>query len=175
MRWRRIESLTLVGLLLAGGAMAADEANKPADEPPELKALDRFRGTWKGTLRTPEGEEIAGESTSRWVLGGKFLQTDWTLQDTKGMILRGYDQEAKKYRMYWFTSDDTEAGSQQTGTWDEATKTFTTTGTLANGRGSVTTTAKFPNDDTEEWEINLKLPDVPTPIKITGTNKRQKK
>lgn len=161
-------------ILLAGGLVAAADDVGPAADTPELKPLDRFRGVWKGVIHNPDGD-IAGESTSKWILGGKFLQTEWSLPDAKGLILRGYDRSAKKYRMYWFVNDSDDGGIQQSGDWNETTKTFTTTGPLDGGRGSITVTAKFPNDDTEEWTITLKLPDNATPIDIKGTNKRQKK
>src|SRR5262245_36007085 len=68
--------------------LAAQDMPKPAPELARLKALE---GNWEGSgTVTPvpgqEGMKWTSKSTSSWVLGGFWLQTDMTIEFAGGSM-----------------------------------------------------------------------------------------
>lgn len=116
---------------------------------PELKPLEKFIGSWKGT---EEGGNVTSESEAQWILGGNFLQQKYATSDgTEGMILRTYDPSSKKYLTYHFDSRGTVL--TQRGMWDDETETLTVQGDA--GKVTVISKACFPAEGTEEWSITV--------------------
>lgn len=158
-------------LIMAFCFVAFPLAPVSAAEPalPELKPLDRFVGSWTGSV---EGTDITSESETEWILGGRFLQQKYsTSAGEEGMILRTYDPNTKKYAQWMFDSNG--GVVQQTGTWDAETNTLTVEGQA--GGVLVVTKAHFPKPDTEEWSISVQDRDGKVLREFKGKNVRKGK
>lgn len=162
----------VLGLASVGSAALGAEQG-PAADVPELKILDQYSGAWTTTGTNSDGKELKGTAISKWVLGGRFQQTNWKSDDKsdEGMILRTYDQQAKKYRSWFFHSQG--GAFELTGDWNETTKTFTGKGKL--GDGAVTDTAKFPQAGTEEWKLVFTNATGEVTSELKGVNTRKDK
>ena len=62
-----------------------------------------------------------------WILGGRVVQgkAKWSTSDIDGLVLMTYDAENKEYRQWYFDSTGAIPREEDSGKWDEATKTFT--------------------------------------------------
>jgi hypothetical protein len=144
----------LAAAALLGGAAQIHTAEAPAPSP-EDKVLNRFLGTWRSTYKvvTPEERRGTAEVTFARVLGGKFVQERAQHSDkTTDMTMYTYDPEHKTYVAWWFSSSGQTAIS--VGKWDADTRTMTWT----TGEEAIRATARhrFVNDDTVEWDIQIK-------------------
>ena len=98
------------------------------------KALDSQAGEWDLTTKmwTPgtagPPTETKGTATTKWILGGRFLQSDVTGEmmgmPMTGLGITGYDNFKKKYVTYWIDSLGTAMYIAE-GTADAAGKVFT--------------------------------------------------
>jgi hypothetical protein len=102
------------------------------------KALEPLVGDWNiesKSWMSPDAPpmESKGTTTTRWILGGRFLQDDFSGEfmgkPMKGLGITGYDNLKKKYNSFWVDEGGTamyvsegEAGSDG--------KTFTFTGKM---------------------------------------------
>ncbi len=102
------------------------------------RKLDRFVGSWDVTTRlwmspTDPPEESEGTSTDRWILGGRFLQSEMhgsmMGMPFEGMGLLGYDNFKKKYVMAWVDSNSTAMYTAE-GLADQTGTVFTFYGTM---------------------------------------------
>jgi len=148
--------LAVSGALLAGLALAQDKpsakdkkATSQAGAPdmeemmkkmeaaaspgPAHKALDALAGNWEITSKwymAPDAPpmESKGSCKSSWILGGRFLQDDFTGEfmgkPMKGLGLTGYDNVKKKYVGLWIDDMGTAMFTNE-GTADAAGKVFT--------------------------------------------------
>lgn len=98
---------------------------------PEMKVLEKMVGTWKSenVLKVaPDGSTPAtSTSTAKTslILGGRFIENknygaDGALQNT---MIFGYDDRAKVYRQWLFSSNGDTLESE--GTWNEEAKILT--------------------------------------------------
>lgn len=77
--------------------------------PEELKKLEVFKGTWKGTLSGEmEGQKLEGTMTMTSSMEGMFIRVSNTM-DIMGMKMTevgyiGWDSDKKKYSVHWFTN-----------------------------------------------------------------------
>lgn len=141
----------------------------PAEDVPELKPLDRFAGSWTGTVEDPE---FTSKSEVTWILGGKYLQQKYEFNDgSTGLIVRGYDAQSNDYVMTLFDSHG--IALLMRGFWDEPTKTLTMNGLL--GDRSVISKAVFVSDDQFDWSIRIEERNGQLAGEIKGTNKRTAK
>ena len=124
-----MRALTLaVGLclLLAGGAIAKDEAPPAMSEEAMMKAymdaaapgephamLAKGAGTWNATVKSwqdPSGEPMVstGTETSSMIFGGRYLESHFTGSmmgmPYEGRGMMGYDNGKKKYVGTWLDS-----------------------------------------------------------------------
>ena len=153
--------LSAVFLLSSRSIFAAEPAL------PELKPLDKFVGSWTGTI---DGTDVTSKSKMQWVLGGRFVEQKYTTSTgDEGMILRTYDPRSKKYMMWTFDSNGT--AMQQAGTWDDKTSTMTLTSDV--GDVSIITTEHFPDEDTQVWSITVKDTDGNVLQSLKGKNVRK--
>ena len=103
MRTSRL-SLVIAAIVMSWGAVATVHAQLPA-KPPELRALERFAGTWdyevttRAAVWTPRAAQSRGTATTQWTMG--FLPA----VNVVGFASR----------------------------WDESTRTFKGTTDLGNG------------------------------------------
>jgi hypothetical protein len=156
MKHRKVNYMTFV---IAGGlfACSAISEDKPATADsktskedmmkkveaaatpgPAHKALESLAGDWNAEGKcwaSPDGSPTTSKGVSKvhWVLGGRFLQEDFSGEymgkSFRGMGLTGYDNLKKKYVSSWV--DDMSTGLFTTeGTADAAGKVFTFRGTM---------------------------------------------
>jgi hypothetical protein len=145
-QFQRFTFLALAALLLAtafgiaqekGGTEPDMAALMQAMQPgPHHKAMDLLAGKWDVTVRfwpapgSPP-QETKAEMEIKWILGGRFLQTDFKADfggmQVAGLGLSGYDNIRKKHFYLWM--DDMSTGPVHLeGTCAENCKTITTTG-----------------------------------------------
>lgn len=129
-------------LLLANPAGAQDsweEAMMKAATPgPEHQFLASLAGSWSITTKSwpePGKDPIiqTGKSTSRMVLGGRFLQEEVDMTGEpmpfSGMGLSGYDNTQGEYFTFWMDTMGT-GGMLMHGQLDPSGKTMRMTGTF---------------------------------------------
>lgn len=94
--------------------------------------LQQLVGAWRVRITfwsSPEskGQVSHGTSESRWVLGGRFIQENFTGkvegEPYTGMGMIGYDNGARGFKTVWLDSFNTSVASAS-GSYVEATKTF---------------------------------------------------
>lgn len=102
----------------------------------EHKALAKLAGKWKYTSKMWETadakpEESSGTSTMKMILGGRYLQQDFSGkamgQPFQGMGFIGYNNLEKKYQSIWLDNMGT-SPMNGTGSMDANTKTLTESG-----------------------------------------------
>jgi hypothetical protein len=150
--------LAVSGVILSSSALAQDSKAKSA----ELQVLDRYVGTWEETviakpaLWTPERTTSTTTTTRQWILNGTMIENKgaWLPGKNEFLHLMTYDPQRKEYRQWYFDKDNL-VPQVYRGKWDEATQTFTFTGTLADGIRS-TSQQKFVDKDTFTWTLVAK-------------------
>ena len=152
-----------VGVLLLSGLPSEAQETTPNPLSPELKPLQRFIGSWeqqvvsKPAEWTPDKTTMTCPVTVNWILRGRMIEHRcvWSPGKRHGLCLMAYDAENKEYRQFYFDSNGGIPRGENRGKWDEATKTFTWTGRLANG--IMTTQAhQFIDNDRQEWTLVFK-------------------
>lgn len=129
-----------------------EEQGKPA---PEHKNIQPLVGTFDAELNflmEPGGkpEVSKGVSRNRWIMGDKFLQTDFegTMAFAgaefpfKGMGILGYDKMTGRYNMMWIDSLSTTMITS-TGTPGENAKEISVSGTAVSPMGEAAMTHVF--------------------------------
>lgn len=101
---------------------------------PNHKLLGYCVGTWDAHVRSwmgPPGtdpQESKGVSVSKWVLGGRYVQSDYNGEAMgmpfSGIGYAGYDNVKKVFTSCWMDTMGTGMMIDE-GTYDAATKTFT--------------------------------------------------
>ena len=95
-----------------------------------------FAGKWKTDAKfwmpgNPEPMTSKGAEETKAILGGRFLQStlkgDFMKMPFEGLAITGYDPSKDKFATFWADNMGTWCVTME-GTWDEATKTFTYTG-----------------------------------------------
>ncbi len=107
------------------------ELAEPGEHHEHLKVL---AGTWKTTTKYwmgPGDPDISqGVSKNTWILGGRFLQTDFKGSSEEhpfaGLGLLGYDNTKKQHVSVWVDTMSTMIGVSY-GTCDDSGKVFTYT------------------------------------------------
>lgn len=127
--WIPVDSATCMKAMM--------EAGTPGEP---HKMLAKSNGTWDIEMSSWMSEGGApmvskGKATNTMVLGGRYQQTKFT-SDFGGMPYEGmgttaYDNTEKKYVSTWMDNMST-AVMYATGTWDDASKSMTLTGTMKN-------------------------------------------
>jgi hypothetical protein len=163
----------------------ADAPQGPSKEVPELQILNHWVGKWdvdltvKPNADLPKGRHAQGTAKAEWVLMGRFLQQTGTLEASDGLpaiqvhSLMTYDPGKKVYRTWMFFS--TGFVSESEGTWDEKTRTLTSTGRNAESGITTTTKASFAEDGSESWSMISKNGDGKVVAETNGKNTPRKK
>lgn len=168
----------LVLLLMAvtvGHAVDLMAEDGPSKDVPELQALSHYIGTWDVAITSRDSALSKGESTSTWILDGRFVQQTGVLRSDDGAdvlkvtTVMTYDTERKKYRMWSFLSNG--ATSEALGTWDAKTRTMTSTATQ-DGM-TTTTTARFMDNGLEEWMFITTNQNKEVVSRFGGSNTRR--
>ncbi|MBW3661336.1 MAG: DUF1579 domain-containing protein [Gemmatimonadetes bacterium] len=149
--------------------MAAWMATTSPNEHHEV--LSPLVGSWSHDLtfwQTPDAEptKMTATSESRWVMGGRYVQSDYT-GDFMGMPFEGrdmigYDNLKKKYFSVWI--DNMSTGPMDSwGAYDPETKTLTLEGTSIDPMSGATiemkSTMTFLDDGTIHYESWMDGPD----------------
>lgn len=144
--------------------LAAASPSRAADPPssPEQQVLERFIGKWRTEYThrkaewTPVAKEGASDLTFNRVLDGQFVQERGIHDDKKTQLsMYTYDEENKRYRLWWFSS--TGQTSESSGEWDAETKTLKWVWIRGVGQNfTMTGSHHFVDDDVFEWEIVAK-------------------
>jgi hypothetical protein len=107
-----------------------EKANQPG---PMHKKLEPLAGTFVAhakffTPGTTEPQESTGTSVQKWILGGRFLQQEFSGsmmgKPFTGVGYFGYDNASKRYSGTWMSTMTTSL-QVQTGTVDDSGKVFT--------------------------------------------------
>jgi len=165
--------LVLVATSQAVHVLAADG---PAKDIPELQVLSNYVGTWDVAITSKDSPFTKGESSTTWVLDGRFVQQTGELKSADGSnaikvtTLMTYDSERNMYRMWPFLSNG--STSEGSGKWDEKTRTMTST-SRQDGT-TTTTTAKFSDNGIEEWLFITTNQNNEVVDRFGGTNTRRK-
>ena len=141
----------------------------------EWKALNRYVGTWadQATVTVPAPSQARSSGTAGWALGGRFLQIKSKGDDdSESMNLFTYDASRRAVRAWWFSSLG--YTSVSTGSWDEATSTFTFKADDTTPM-TVIMTDHFIDDDHREWKVITKDPDGKVVFEMSAKSTRQKK
>ena len=139
-----------------GSVAAASHVAQPEDMPPEFAAwmeagtpdahhesLGRFVGDWNAEVTFRMGpdapeETSVGRQKSEMIYDGRFLRStfegDMGGMPFEGMSLMGYDKIEKKFVSIWVDSMSTMI-FMESGTYDEATKTYTMTASFTDPMG----------------------------------------
>lgn len=173
--WASSVVVTFSSVLVLASIVFAQDG--PAPEVPELKTLNRYVGVWDVSVRVDQNVIMTGTSTSRWVLGGRFVEQTGTLIPVDGSpqlsltTLYTWDIERQAYRTWTFVSN----GSTTTGEgkWDERTKKMTSTGKNDKDGATTETIADFSVEGRESWTIRVKGAGGEMAATIEGTNTRR--
>lgn len=175
----------LVALLAGGfsseakGRAEAPAAAKRAPIPPRMRVLAWRNGVWdqvttvKPSKWVPQGSTTKGVSTTGWVLGGKFQQTNHANRpgSPDAIFVVMYDAKIKAYR--GLRIDDEGNSMQATGTWDKAKRTLTWTWQDDNGNRFVAP-ERFVDKNTITSEGVGKSREGERPLDIRGKMARKK-
>ncbi len=157
-----------------GGVYILQSSSRPA----ELKVLDRWVGEWDCEASTvcnnDKSTEIKMTATvsRKWVLDDQFVQEAESFSDGgKYLMMFGYDQEKKAYRIWRFDSYGRSLDVQ--GQWDDASQTMTS---KIDGPNDISTlvTIHFTDKDTHEWKAVAKDATGKTILKCSEQYTRKK-
>lgn len=117
--------------------------SSPSDHHKVLEAMvGTFTAKCKFWMDGPTGAatESTGSATSKWVLGGRFIQSEYKgefmNQPFEGIGYMGYDNGANKYVGSWMDTVSTMIATSS-GTYDAEKKTLTMTGSYTDPKGNV--------------------------------------
>jgi hypothetical protein len=166
-----IIAIALTSLCAIGAAQAPDPL--PAEA---LKVLKLFVGTCDTTIDGNPG--LKGAATGVLVLGDRFVRDDFVLKDGDGSVVLQvssmitYDTNAKRYRMWMFSSTGEVTPSE--GTWDEATRTLTMNSRDAKGHATKWTSS-FSAEGVETWSLVTKDQDGNVVLEVKGKSTARSK
>ena len=147
--------------------------------------LEYFIGEWKAVARfrmDPNAEPTVSEGTSiqKWVLGKRFVQTQFHIDDMMGMPFdgigfMGYDNNTKEYVSTWIDTWGTGI-FKETGSYSSADKAYTLSGeaTSPSGPMAIKHVTKIIDNNThilEFWEPNPETGELVQNGTITYTRK----
>lgn len=128
-----------------------DKMMKAGEPGPEHKMLAKMVGKWDVEIKEWQGPNkdpkiSQAKSTYKSKYKGRFLKEYFKgmMGDMpfKGELLIGYDKLAKKYKSTWIENMSTSILEME-GTYDVATKTFTSTGSYIDPMDNQTKTLKI--------------------------------
>jgi hypothetical protein len=153
MKYLAIITIALTALCIPGFAQAPDPL--PAEA---VKVLKLFTG--KSDVAIDGNADLKGTVRGVLTLGDRFVRDEFELKDGDGNVilqvtsLITYDTTAKLYRMWSFYSNGDVHASE--GTWNEATRTLTTTSRDAVKQRTSTWFSTFAADGAETWGLTAR-------------------
>ena len=194
MRIKNFFILLLITCIVSSAAIAQDmgqdEMMKVWQEymtpGPVQKHMAKFVGDWVTSNKmwaAPGAEPIVSEGTAKgeMLLGGRYLKTthygDMMGMPFEGFSLEAYDNTMKQYYSIWVDNFGT-GMMMMKGTWDDATKKLTYTGTMVDPMQKKEVAVKevfIPKDeDTYMMELYVTGPDGKEYKNMEATYKRKK-
>jgi hypothetical protein len=169
-------------VVLAALAFVPATFAQSATPPPELKVLDRLVGTWDEVMTNtatewrPKAERWVSVTRREWAVGNRFLRMDgfWRPSHIEFVNFFTYDPVTKEYRSWYFDSTGGIPRGIWKGTWDEAAKTMSWSGTDEFGNKLAGTT-KFIDDDTHEGTVQTTNSQGKVVLDLTVKTTRRKK
>ncbi len=152
------------------------------------KVIDQFAGNWEGTFKTvlqgmpPREISAPGKMESRWAFDHKWLQGDMTFDLGKdgsfhNTSFLGFNPGSQEYKRVLLTTGDPRE-VVETGTWDEATRTFVFLATMINyftgDSFDRRETLKLLGADQFEYRLDFMFQDKTEIHVIEGVFKRKK-
>lgn len=171
-----VRLVLFLALVAASQTAHVRAADGPAKDIPELQVLSNYVGTWDVVITSRDSPFAKGESSTTWVLDGRFVQQTGVLKSADGSnaitvtTLMTYDSKREIYRMWSFLSNG--STSEASGKWDEKTRTMTSTSRQEGT--TTTTTAKFSDNGIEEWLFITTNQNNEVVGRFGGTNTRRK-
>ena len=167
----------LIGLTIGWAVSHAEEgAVGPAPHPPELRVLDRWRGSWdvEARRRVPQPATITYIDQYEWALGGRFIrgQAGPKSDGSASTSMATYDPQLNAYRFWSFDSSGL-AFELIPAHWDEASRTMKWDGGLFSPV-SITGRVQFVDDDTIRWSSLLKDWKRTVILDVEGTSTRRR-
>jgi hypothetical protein len=150
-------------------------AERPAQDIPELQALDRYAGHWEDEIDGRPG--VKRTEFGEWILQGRFLRQSWKTESSEGvpaasgMTLMTFDTERKTFRSWAFLA--TGSVIENEGVWEPVTKTFTWGHYLTDSSETVITKASFVDAETQSWSIAKTDSHGKLVREVTGKNIRR--
>ena len=144
-------------LALSDLTVGLAEDDGPAKDVPELKVLEYYLGAWDVAVTNKDSDFTKGESTAKWILGGRFVEQSGFMLSKDGTTradittLFTFDTMKQVYRSWMFVSSG--SVSQAEMTWDAKSKTMMSV-TRPNADGIRSTiTADFSEAGKEHWKF----------------------
>lgn len=101
----RTSEIPAMDAISAGELQAALASNGPQSIVPELETLAPFAGTWKGTFTNVDGTNLPLVVSSRWILGGFLLLTEYRIDSPtpiRGASVLTFDEDQEVFRQWAF-------------------------------------------------------------------------
>lgn len=169
-----------------------DEARDKAKAMEELQArykvIDQFAGSWEGTFKIvlqgqpPQEISAPGKMETHWAFDRLWLQGDTTFDLGKAgsaytLSFLGFNPGTQQYKRFLLSKGDPRE-VLETGTWDEATKTFVFQAPIVNYFTNDSfdrrDTLKLLDADRFEYHLEFVFQDKTTIRAIEGVFKRKK-
>lgn len=133
-------ALTALGAAAAQSVSGKNEPAKPQYPNPETARLEMLEGPWAFSVYDARGTRVAeGTEEVRWALDKHVLHRSYTytLGDTvyRAMGMLAWDDTSEAYVGVWFDNGSTSGPSSVRGTWNESTRTMTSTLQKKNDKG----------------------------------------
>ena len=87
------------------------------------------------------------------------------------LVMWTYDPEKKTYRRWFFFSSG--VSFEETGSWNEETKTFEFSGRDEESQRETTSTVKIVDEDTKQWTMKIEAANGNV-VEVEGTTRRKK-
>ncbi len=171
---KRLWAVCWVLAAIVGQAAAIADGNEPAKDVPELQVLQHYLGTWDVEVTTKSSDFTKGESTARWILGGRFREQTGFMLSNDGTnraevtTLFTFDTNKQTYRSWMFVSNG--SVSQAEMTWDAKSKTMTSVSRPTADGVRSTVTADFSEPGKERWKFDFTDRDGKPVGKLSGVN-----
>lgn len=141
------------------------------DEIPELEVLENYVGIWETEVDTNKGQ-----TTTKWILGGRFVEKFEDLRSgdvsIKRLSIMTYDVKKKVYRIWEFAGGNGFAGESE-GHWDAKKRTMTF---VQRDSGNIlTTVSDFSEAGMEKLQMVTKDAKGKIIENISGRSIRKKK
>ncbi|MHC4401009.1 MAG: DUF1579 family protein [Planctomycetota bacterium] len=148
--------------------------------PPELRALQRYIGSWdyqvvqKPTDENAQRKVMTGSGTWNWILEGRMIEqiVAWSPATTHGVTLMAYDAGIGQYKQWYFDSGGSMPRGENRGKWDEVSQTINWKAADKNGN-TTEQVHRFIDKDRWDWTLIIKDRRREVVLDVEGKGKRK--